>query len=61
MFITNILHSTDNDDALRLKVEEAMAVYDEYVKNQSATGESEGPNGTENKDPTAAQAKTAEA
>lgn len=29
------LHSIDDDDALRIKVQEALNVYDEYMKAQS--------------------------
>jgi len=57
-------HSTTDDDALRAKVEEAMNVYHEYVKNQSGPGnESSGPqaNGTENMNPTAEEVKDPEA
>lgn len=28
-------HSIDDDDALRVKVQEALNVYDEYMKQQS--------------------------
>jgi polyadenylate-binding protein len=35
------LYSVDDDAQLRAKVEEAMAVYDEYVKTNQ--GEGEGP------------------
>ena len=56
-------NSTTDDAALRLKVEEAMNVYDEYIKGQSGgappsmgdpNGAMGGPNGTENVDPTTA-------
>ena len=30
-------HSIEDDNALRAKVDEAMAVYDEYVKAQTTT------------------------
>lgn len=33
--------SIDDDAALRAKVDEAMNVYDEYVKNQPEDGEGE--------------------
>jgi polyadenylate-binding protein len=33
------LHRIDNDGALRSKVEEALAVYDEYIKTQGGDGE----------------------
>ncbi|KAK5116877.1 Protein phosphatase PP2A regulatory subunit B [Meristemomyces frigidus] len=56
-----LLGLTSDDDALRLKVEEAMNVYDEYVKNQSGPGEeSAQPNG-ENLNPTAEEVKDVEA
>lgn len=29
-----ILHSLDDDEALRAKVDEALSVYDEYMKNK---------------------------
>lgn len=55
------MHSTSDDDALRAKVDEAMNVYDEYVKNQGSgapsmgdEGVAGGPNGTENLDPASA-------
>jgi polyadenylate-binding protein len=55
--------STTDEDALRAKVEEALNVYDEYVKNQG--GEQGGapaqPNGTENLNPNADEAKNVEA
>lgn len=35
------VHSIDDDVALRAKVDEAMNVYDEYVKNQPEEGEGE--------------------
>lgn len=39
---TNQTRSIDDGDALKLKVDEAMAVYDEYVKQQGpAEGEAE--------------------
>ena len=59
----DINHSTTDEDALRAKVEEAMNVYDEYVKNQQ-DGQDTGPpqiNGTENLNPTAEEVKDPEA
>ncbi|GAB1729229.1 hypothetical protein NU195Hw_g1561t1 [Hortaea werneckii] len=54
---------TSDDEALRLKVEEAMTVYDEYVKNNQGPGQEGGqqPNGGENKNPSAEETKDAEA
>lgn len=53
---------TTDDDALRLKVEEAMNVYDEYVKNQGQGDSNEAqPNGAENVQPKAEEVKDAEA
>ncbi|KAI7122049.1 hypothetical protein KC324_g18210 [Hortaea werneckii] len=54
---------TSDDEALRLKVEEAMTVYDEYVKNNQGPGQEGGqqPNGGENKNPSAEEVKDAEA
>lgn len=53
------LFSTTDDDALRAKVEEAMNVYDEYMKNQ---GGEDGPKANgENLNPTIEEAKEAEA
>ena len=54
---------TSDDDALRAKVEEAMNVYDEYVKNQSGPGEDSAPqqpNG-ENLNPAAEDVKDPQA
>lgn len=42
MDLTNKLHSVDDDAALRNKVDEAMAVYDAYMKDR---GGKEGTNG----------------
>jgi polyadenylate-binding protein len=57
--ITDPFHSTADDDALRAKVEEAMHVYDEYVKSQ---GGENGPQANgENLNPTAEEVKDAEA
>lgn len=36
------MSSLDNDERLREKVDEAMAVYDEYVKNSGGDAEMEG-------------------
>ena len=56
--------STSDEDALRLKVEEAMNVYDEYVKGQG-NGSIEGGvpqmNGAENMQPNVEEVKDAEA
>lgn len=60
MNIVLIHYSTNDEDALRVKVDEAMNVYDEYVKNQ---GEDEGapqPNG-ENLNPAAEEVKDVKA
>jgi polyadenylate-binding protein len=35
---TNSVFRTTDDDSLRAKVDEAMNVYDEYIKNQSSPG-----------------------
>jgi polyadenylate-binding protein len=40
--MTNI-NSTSDESALRAKVEEAMSVYDEYVKNKEGEGDKEAP------------------
>jgi polyadenylate-binding protein len=40
--LTN-LNSTSDESALRAKVDEAMSVYDEYVKNKEGEGEKEAP------------------
>ena len=66
MRILTSFRSTTDDDALRAKVDEAMNVYDEYIKNQSGGsmgGEDGAPttNGTENLDPTAEPVKDIEA
>lgn len=37
------LNSTSDEAALRAKVDEAMNVYDEYVKNKEGEGEKEAP------------------
>lgn len=46
-----------------MKVEEAMTVYDEYVKNNQGPGQegSQQPNGGENKNPSTEEVKDAEA
>ena len=36
-------HNTSDESALRAKVDEAMSVYDEYVKNKDGEGEKEAP------------------
>jgi polyadenylate-binding protein len=36
------LNSIEDDTALRAKVDEALNVYDEYVKNKGGEGEAEG-------------------
>ncbi|KAK3066297.1 Protein phosphatase PP2A regulatory subunit B [Teratosphaeriaceae sp. CCFEE 6253] len=58
-----LLGLTTDDDALRAKVDEAMNVYDEYLKNQPGSGNDAGPqpNGTENMNPTAEEVKDPEA
>ena len=61
-----LLGLTSDDDALRAKVDEAMAVYDEYVKNSQGSGEDgqgqqQQPNGTENHQPGVEEVKDAEA
>lgn len=43
------MHSTADEAALRAKVEEAMTVYDEYVKNKDGEGERD-PSKEENKE-----------
>ncbi|TKA34157.1 Polyadenylate-binding protein, cytoplasmic and nuclear [Salinomyces thailandicus] len=62
---SELIGLTSDDDALRLKVEEAMNVYDEYVKNQGPSdGPSDGqaqPNGAENMNPAAEEVKDVEA
>ncbi|QIW99285.1 hypothetical protein AMS68_004803 [Peltaster fructicola] len=57
-----LLSLTGDDDALRAKVDEAMAVYDEYVKNQGpgANGDAQ-PNGAENANPAGEEPKKTEA
>lgn len=59
---SELLGLTENDDALRAKVDEAMAVYDEYVKTQgSDETQQQQPNGAENAAPAAEDAKPTEA
>lgn len=56
--------STGNDQALREKVDEALTVYDEYLKNHSGPSGEEGSsqtNGAENLNPTAEEVKDPEA
>lgn len=43
------LYSIDDDNALRAKVDEAMTVYDEYVKTQGSEVEGEKKDETEAK------------
>ena len=56
---------TQDDDALRLKVDEAMNVYHEYIKNQPGTGMPDEPSGVnggpENINPSGEEAKEVEA
>ncbi|KAF7194512.1 Polyadenylate-binding protein, cytoplasmic and nuclear [Pseudocercospora fuligena] len=61
-----LINLTSNDDALREKVQEALNVYDEYLKNHNGPGggDAEGaaqPNGTENHNPSVEETKDAEA
>jgi polyadenylate-binding protein len=63
---SELLSLTENEDALRAKVDEAMAVYDEYVKTQGAeepTGaqQQQQPSGAENSAPATEDAKPTEA
>lgn len=46
-YVVLIECSVDDDNALRAKVDEAMTVYDEYVKNKG--GEAEAPAGSTGK------------
>lgn len=41
------MHSTTDDNALRAKVDEAMNVYNEYVKNRSDNDDLGGANGAD--------------
>ena len=41
--------SIDDSDALKLKVDEALSVYDEYVKQQGGSSEGEGEKKEEKK------------
>lgn len=56
---TDILNSIDDDEALKLKVDEALSVYDDYMRNRAGQAE-DGANGTaqgeagESAEPTAA-------
>lgn len=55
---------TGDDNALREKVQEALNVYDEYLKNHNgpSDGQNEAqPNGTENLNPSVEETKDAEA
>lgn len=59
-------HSTGDDNALREKVQEALTVYDEYLKNhggapQGEDGSAAQTNGAENLNPSAEEAKDPEA
>ncbi|KJX99373.1 hypothetical protein TI39_contig361g00012 [Zymoseptoria brevis] len=58
-----LLNLTGNDQALREKVDEALTVYDEYLKNHSGPSGEEGgqANGAENLNPTAEEVKDPEA
>lgn len=59
-----LLNLTGNDQALREKVDEALTVYDEYLKNHNGPSGEEGPtqtNGAENLNPTAEEVKDPEA
>jgi polyadenylate-binding protein len=42
MNLTLTFNSIEDDTALRAKVDEALNVYDEYVKNKGGEGEGEG-------------------
>ena len=65
--IANLSYRTTDDDALRAKVDEAMNVYDEYIKNQGGpVGDDGGASpqtngGTENMQPGLEEVKDAEA
>jgi len=59
-----LLNLTGNDQALREKVDEALTVYDEYLKNHNGPSGEEGAaqtNGAENLNPTAEEVKDPEA
>jgi polyadenylate-binding protein len=59
---SELLSLTENEDALRAKVDEAMAVYDEYVKTQgSEENTQQQPNGAENAAPATEDTKPTEA
>lgn len=58
--LANFFFRTSDDDALRAKVDEAMAVYNEYVKN-SQQDEAPQANGAENLNPSAEEVKDPEA
>jgi polyadenylate-binding protein len=63
---SELLSLTENEDALRAKVDEAMAVYDEYVKTQGSeepagAQQQQQPNGAENAAPATEDAKPTEA
>jgi len=40
---SELINLTSDESALRAKVDEAMSVYDEYVKNKEGDGEKEAP------------------
>lgn len=40
---SELINLTSDESALRAKVDEAMSVYDEYVKNKDGEGEKEAP------------------
>ena len=46
-----MIHSTNDDNALRSKVSEAMNVYDEYIRVKEHPEQKEGPDGVENEKP----------
>jgi hypothetical protein len=45
--VANTSHRIEDNDALKGKVDEAMAVYDEYVRNQQPAGPQTGGEGSE--------------
>ena len=58
------MHRTNNDQALREKVEEALTVYDEYLKNNNSGSGEDGAaqaNGGENATPAGEADKAGEA
>lgn len=58
LFVPNNPHSLDDDPALQQKVNEALSVYDDYVKNKDGTpveaGITDATNGEGNQAETAA-------